>query len=174
MDAHPASFSKVEFIRIVVGDIFSVLGGNLDKTLHLVIRNNKIFQTRTFLPHHELQEIVAFLEISDLRAAGMYEYEIRNDRNKAFRFHSVIDSYGITFRNKIFQTIFTFEFLLRSFFTFVGPHDEPAGGRDFFCIGRGDIHTYLCPFFQSGRISLVHAKLHIGMYYSRLYLSLPE
>ena len=40
----------------------------------------------------------------------MYEYEIRNDWNEAFRFHSVIDSYSIIFRNKIFQALFTFEF----------------------------------------------------------------
>ena len=63
VDTHPSPFLKVELIRIVIGDIFFVLGGNLDETLHLVIRNNEIFQTCTVLPHHELQEIVAFLEI---------------------------------------------------------------------------------------------------------------
>ena len=127
MDTHPAPFSKVELIRIVVGDIFLVLGGNLDKILHLIIRNNEIFQARTFLPHHELQEIIAFLKFRNLYAAGMYEYEIRNDRNEALRFHAVIDSYSITFRNKIFQSVSAFEFFLRSLFAFIGSGAEVRG-----------------------------------------------
>ena len=78
MNAYSRTFLYIYLARFIIDRVFFILGGDFHETIHLVVRYDKIFQPRTFLPHYGLQKIIVLLEICNLFPASMYEYKIGN------------------------------------------------------------------------------------------------
>ena len=102
VNAHARTFPYVDLLRLVINRLFLVTGGDLDETVHLLVRDREVLPSRAFFPCYELKEIVAFFLIQYLKTAGMHEDKIRDDRNKTFGLHPVVGSYCIMFRYEIF------------------------------------------------------------------------
>ena len=76
------------------------------------------------------------------------------------------------FRDKIFQTIFlVFQPVLCHFLILVGAHDEPSDLPFFLHCKK--TRTHIPKHFIGVDIPLVHANLHIGMYYNGLHSLFP-